>query len=164
MTEERRMQTLEMIFIVFVGVVVLSAFVAALGYDILSARAPLFIMVPLLILIGVQFNRTRKALSPNEMKSNVGDAASGKNKEFNAVLGLITWMCALLAVIYIAGHYLGIVIFMFLLLYVVAKESLRLSIIVTVAVTAFIYILFEHGFNIELYRGLLYRMMFEYGF
>jgi Flp pilus assembly protein TadB len=164
MSEEGRKQTLEMIFIVFFGFVILSAFVAALSYDILSARTPLFIMVPLLILIGVQFNRTRKAMLPKELQTDVTAAAGGNNKEFNKIMGLIAWMCALLVVIYIAGHYLGIVIFMFLLLHIVAKESLRLSIIVTVSVTAFIYVLFEHGFNIELYRGLIYRMLFEYGF
>lgn len=164
MSKERRLQTLELIFISVFGLVVLSAFVAALGYDMLSARTPLFIMVPLLLLIGIQFNRTRKALLPNELRTELAGAAAGRSKELKSVLALIAWMGALLALIYVAGHYVGVIVFMFLLLRVVAKESLRLSIIVTVAVTACIYALFEHGFNIELYRGLLYRMLFEYGF
>jgi cell division protein FtsW (lipid II flippase) len=46
---------LELVFITFIGLVVVGALVAALNYDFISARAPLVIMVPLLILIAMQF-------------------------------------------------------------------------------------------------------------
>ena len=42
---------LELVFISFVGLVVVGAFIAALNYDFVSARAPLVIIVPLLILV-----------------------------------------------------------------------------------------------------------------
>jgi hypothetical protein len=70
---------------------------------------------------------------------------------------LIGWMIFLLGTIYLIGHYAGMMIFMFLLLHFKAKESLRLSVIVTLIVTAIIFVLFEQIFNIELYRGLIFR-------
>jgi hypothetical protein len=66
-------------------------------------------------------------------------------------------MIFLLGTIYLIGHYAGMMIFMFLLLHFKAKESLRLSVIVTLIVTAIIFVLFEQIFNIELYRGLIFR-------
>ncbi|MFQ5981747.1 MAG: hypothetical protein ACE5KS_00080 [Woeseiaceae bacterium] len=49
---------LELMFISIIGLLVVGAFVAALNYDFVSARAPLVIMVPLLILIGMQLHKT----------------------------------------------------------------------------------------------------------
>ena len=45
-------KTLELCFIVVVGLFVAAAFISALSYDLVSARTPLFIMVPLLIPLG----------------------------------------------------------------------------------------------------------------
>ena len=49
-----RKAALELCFVSFIGIVVSAGFVVALNYDIVSARAPLFIMVPLLFLIAAQ--------------------------------------------------------------------------------------------------------------
>jgi hypothetical protein len=100
---------LELVFISFIGLVVIGAFVAALNYDFVSARAPLVIMVPLLILIGMQFNK--------------------------------------------------ISVFMFVLMHWVSKERPILALPISVGVTVLIYFLFEHGFNIELYRGYIPNLL-----
>jgi hypothetical protein len=68
-------------------------------------------------------------------------------------------MIFLLASIFLVGHYLGMLAFVFVLLYFKAKESIKLSVIVTLIVTVVIYGLFEQIFNIELYRGLLFRSL-----
>ncbi len=156
-------QTLEFIFISICGLVVLAAFIAALGYDFVSARAPLCIMVPLLLLIAFQIYRTRKAAREVSMVGDLAEVISGRNAEFNAVMALIGWMAMLVGTIYFGGHYAGMVLFLFVLLYFVGKEGLLLSIAITVVVTLGIYLLFEHLFNIELYRGLIFNRIFAYG-
>lgn len=154
---QKKRLVLELCFISLLGIVVLGAFVAALSYDFISARAPLFIMLPLLLLIGVQFNRARKQVPARELIDELSLAIRRQNGDFNRVAGFIALMLLLLLLIYVAGHYIGISVFMFVLLKRFAKESWLLSALVSVGVTVLIYVLFEHGFSIELYRGALYR-------
>jgi hypothetical protein len=45
----------------------------------------------------------------------------------------------------------------------VAEEKLSASLIIPTVVTVIIYMLFEHLFNIELYRGLIFRIWMGYG-
>jgi len=161
-SEERRKSALELCFIILVGLSVMGGFFAALTYDFVSARAPLFVMVPLLLLIFVQMNRTRRQARDRSVMAELSWAFSGKNPEFNAVAGFIGLMVLLLLLIYVVGHYVGISVFMLILLRLLSKESWVLSLTITVVVTALIYMLFEHGFNIELYRGYIFRMLSLY--
>lgn len=161
--EARRKAVLELCFISLVGIAVISAFIAALTYDFVSARAPLFIMVPLLILIGIQFNRTRKHAHARNLVAELSLAFKGENSNFNSVTGFIGLMVLLLLLIYVAGHYIGISVFMFVLLRWISKEHPILSLLISVGVTVLIYFLFEHGFNIELYRGYIFRLLSRYG-
>ena len=71
-------------------------------------------------------------------------------------------MVLLLLLILVAGHYAGIAAFMFVLLRLISKESLDLSLLISIGVTISIYFLFEHGFNIELYRGLIFKLWSGY--
>lgn len=158
----RRKTVLELCFISLLGIAVLGAFIAALTYDFVSARAPLFIMVPLLLLIGVQFNRTRKQAHARDLFAEASLAVKGENSNFNSVAGFVGLMILLLLLIYVAGHYVGISVFMFVLLRWVSKEHPILSLLIAVSVTVLIYFLFEHGFNIELYRGYIFRLLSRY--
>ena len=72
-------------------------------------------------------------------------------------------MSFLLLLIYVAGHYVGISVFMFVLMYWVSNERPIFALLVSIGVTVLIYILFEHGFNIELYRGYIPRLLGRYG-
>ena len=154
-----RKAALELCFISFVGIVVISAFVRALSYDFISARAPLVIMVPLLILIAAQFRHTRAVTQRDILHSELSQAARGQNRTLNIAIGFIAWMALLLVLIFVIGHYAGMAAFMFVLLRMVSKETTLLSVSVTAAVTGVVYLLFEHVFNIELYRGLLLRLL-----
>lgn len=159
--EEKR--TLELCFILFCGLAVLAALIESLTYDFVAARAPLVVIVPLLILIVLQIRRAWAAARDVDVGADLRSALRGRNKEFNNVGGLLGWMVVLLVLIYVAGHYAGIAAFMFILLYMVSEEDLVLSISVPVIVTLVTYALFEYLFNIELYRGLIYRIWAGYG-
>jgi hypothetical protein len=146
-------------FITLLGLIVIGAFIAALTYDYISARAPLFVMVPLIILIGVQFNHARKQAPVRDLLAEASRAFKGNNYNFNRVTIFIGLMALLLLLIDLAGHYIGISVFMFVLMRWLAKERLWLSIAIALGVTLLIFVLFEYGFNIELYRGYLFKLL-----
>ena len=154
--------TLELYFASFVGVVLVCGFVAALGYDFVSARTPLCIMLPMIILVGVQIVRARKAGNTGDGATSIAEAIKHRSRELGSVAGIIGLTVLLMLLIFAAGHYAGIAIFMLFLLRVISKESLMLSALTSAGVTIVIYLLFEHGFNIELYRGFLFRMLSGY--
>ncbi len=160
---EQKSVALELVFISFVGLVVVGALIAALNYDFVSARAPLIIIVPLLMLIGVQFNKTRRQAEHHVVLKQLSHALTGRNSKFNTVLRFVAFMTFLLLLIYVAGHYVGISVFMFVMMYWISRERQILALLVSVGVTVLIYFLFEHGFNIELYRGYIPRLLGRYG-
>ena len=160
--ETQRRVALEFVFIAVIGLFVLGGFIAALTYDFVSARAPIVIMVPLLLLIAMQFNKTRRQAEHHLVLHELRHAVRGENKEFNSVARFIGFMALLLLLIYVAGHYVGILLFMFVLMHRISREHPVLALMVSVGVAALIYVLFEHGFNIELYRGYIFRLLSRY--
>jgi hypothetical protein len=72
-------------------------------------------------------------------------------------------MTFLLLLIYVGGHYVGISVFMFVLMRWVSNERPILALLVSIGVTVLIYFLFEHGFNIELYRGYIPNLLGRHG-
>ncbi len=156
--------TLELFFVVLIGLAFVAALIAALNYDFVSARTPLVILVPLLILIGAQINRTRKATNAKAIKSSLSRVAAGKDRKFNMTAGMSGWIVMLMLLIFFAGHYVGVATFMYILINVISKESKLLSALVSTGVTAILYVLFEIGFNIELYRGMIYNFLSGYFF
>ncbi len=146
----------EFIFIIVIAIISLAALFAAFSYEMVSARTPLTILVPMLILIAIQFNRVRKRVTPAQLRGEVRRAFDGQQQRLRSALALMMWMFFLLAAIWLGGHYAGMAIFLFVMLRFVARESWAMSIGVTVCATLAIYLLFAHVFNIELYRGLLF--------
>ena len=155
-TESNRI-ALELYFIAVISLIVVAAFISALGYEFVSARTPIVIMVPLIILIGVQFVRTIKASRTVDVRSVSSTVAKGNNKTFNQAVGFISWMTLLLALIVVAGHYVGIAIVVFILLRFISKEEILFSVVLSAGVTIIIFLLFELGFDIELHRGAILR-------
>jgi len=155
--------TMQLCFIAVIGLILVAAFIQALTYDIVSARTPLVIMVPLLILAGVEFRHSWKVAAGTDIARQLFDVLQGKNSNFNSSAGFFGWMILLLALIFVAGHYAGIAAFMFMLMYMIAGEKPVLSLSISGGVTLIIYTLFEHIFSIELYRGLVYRAWAGYG-
>lgn len=161
-TTKNDLFVLELAFLAFLLIVVLAAFFEALTYKIVSSRTPLVIMVPLLILLFVQIYRSTRIESGEALMARVKRALKGRNTNFRKVNALAGWIVSLGVTIQIFGHYIGIASFMFVLMFFVAKQKLVTSAIITIAATAIIYVLFEQGFNIELYRGMLFRYLAGY--
>ncbi len=150
--------TMELYFIVVVGLIVAAAFISASSYEFVSARTPIVIMVPLMILIGVQFVRAKKASRSVDVRSVLSTVTKGDNKTFNRAVGFIGWMVLLLALIVVAGHYVGIAALMFILLKFVSKEEMFFSLALSAGVTLVIFMLFELGFDVELHRGAIFKI------
>lgn len=154
--------TLELCFMSIVGAILMAAFIRSLSYDIVSARAPIVILVPLLILVGVRIHHLWKTSQAGGIKRALSRLASGRNEQYAKAAEFFGWTVLLLAFIYIGGHYAGIAVFMFILMKEVSEEKVVLSVSVTAGVTLALFLLFELGFEIELYRGLIYRIWAGY--
>ena len=154
--------TLELFFITLLGLAFGCALIAALTYDFISAQAPLVVLAPLLLLVGAQINRTRKATNAKTVVADFSRAVRGKNPKFSKAAGMTGWIVMLMLVIFIAGHYVGIAAFMFILLYVISKEGRLLSALVSAGVTGTIFFLCEHGLYVASLRGLISILMSGY--
>ncbi len=157
-TQSRNLAALDLCFILAIGAVMTGAFISALTYDFVSARTPIVILIPLLIMVAIQIKKSYHAGGFADIAHAFGEMISGKNQEFNGGAGFFGWMVLLLVLIFLVGHYAGMIIFMFMLLHMVAEEKLGLSLIISVSVTATIYLLFEQIFSIALNRGLVYQV------
>lgn len=154
--------TLEICFLALVGVVVLAAFLEALSYQLVSSRTPFVIMVPLAILLVFHARRLAKHRAEADFGHRLKLALSGELPAFNKVVAMSGWLLALLAMVIVLGHYAGIAIFAFVLMRVLGRQELRLSLVVTAVATFMLFLIFEIGFDVELYRGLIFRYLTGY--
>jgi hypothetical protein len=149
---------LEIVFILIVGLIVAAALITSLSYDFVSARAPIFVIIPLLLVIAIQFNRTRKQAESHLLMEQILTALRGNNLALNKAFKFVVLMIMMLLLIFFAGHYVGISVFMFVMLHWISGEKLKMSLMVSAAVTALLFVLFEYGFGIELHRGYLFSV------
>jgi len=152
----------EIYFISAAGIVFTMAFLGALSYDFVPARTPVFILLPLLLLTALQINRSRILTINRHVSAKSARPEFARENHLGKVLQIIIWTVLLLGLIVIAGHYAGILIFMFLLLKTVSKREATLALAIAASVTLVLFILFEIVFDIELYRGLVYRFINGY--
>lgn len=157
-----RIHALEIVFLSAVGLIVLAAFFEAFTYKLVSSRTPFVIMVPLLLLIGFQAYRLARAGALLEVRYHVGSALRGRYEAFGKLWALGGSIVGLAATIFVLGHYIGIGGFVLYLMRVLAREKLLLSLLVAAGTVAAIYGVFELGFNVRLYRGLVFRWMMGY--
>lgn len=153
---------IELCFLGVVGLIVIAAFIEALSYKLVSSRTPFVIMVPLLLLIGLQARRLLVVRQRFQWVEAIRKVFRGRAPMFRKIAILNGWFVLLLALIQIAGHYAAIAFFMFMLIWYVAKERWLTALIVSAAITLAIVVVFEHLFNIELYRGLIFRYFAGY--
>lgn len=152
----------ELVFLSIIGVAVLIALVSAMGYHPISARAPLVVMTPLIILMLLHGIRLKRAANKTFFKDFYEGIVKRKNDNHIKILIFVGWMFILSGLIYITGHYVGSAVFMFILLFFYGKERLRTSLLLAIIATVLLYVLFEMVFGIELYRGLIYRFFMGY--
>ena len=153
---------LEVCFLLVVGLVVIAAFFEALTYQLVSSRTPFVVMVPLLLLICLQARRLYAVRQGFEWVEAIRKVARGRAPMFRKIAVLNLWFVLLLALIQVAGHYAAIAFFLFMLIWYVAKERWVTALVVAAVTTLTIYVLFEEFFNIDLYRGLIYRYFAGY--
>jgi len=95
------------------------------------------------------------------MTRKAGGALRGKAAHLNAVVAMCGWMLGLMALIVALGHYVGLLVFSFALM-IRGDETRRMAGIIAIVTTGLIYLVFEYGFDVELYRGLLFRYFAGY--
>jgi len=147
----------EICFLVFIGIIVVWAFLEATTYKIVSSRTPFVIMVPLLVLIAIHATRLwriREEFSPGR---RISGSLRGGNISLNKVVSFSGWMIGMLLVIAVLGHYAGIFLFCVILMRFLEAESWVLTVAVAAGTVLFIFGVFEIAFNIDLYRGLIPR-------
>lgn len=156
------MLTLEICFLALVGLVIVAAFFEALTYKLVSSRTPLVIMVPLFGLIlfhGIRLWGVRQ-------QANLGQrlrlAITGGVPWLNKVVILSLSLFVLIFLITTVGHFVALAVYMFGLMWYLAGERLWLASLVALGTTAALYVLFEIGFDVEMYQGLIYRWFAGY--
>ncbi|MBW8637446.1 tripartite tricarboxylate transporter permease [Hoeflea sp. WL0058] len=151
----------EIWFLAFICVLVLAAFLEAFRYEMVSARTPFVIMTPLLFLMLLQAWRIRSA-NPKARTGDIPVTGSTTEGGPGKIGSMLFSMAALFALIALLGHFPGILIYGFLSMYLLARERLVLSAIVSISVTAALFVVFELAFNIEMYDGLVFRYLLGY--
>ena len=154
--------TLEVCFLAFIALVVVAAFFEALSYQLVSSRTPFVIMAPLAIVILIQARRLWALRDQTHFKARFGAAISGGNTVLNKILTMCVWMVGLMITVVALGHYIGIGALSFVLMRWLSGERVAMAAGVAIATTAAIFMVFEVGFNVELYRGLLFRYFAGY--
>ncbi|MEQ8488288.1 MAG: hypothetical protein RLP08_24890 [Marinovum algicola] len=141
---------------------ILGAFLEAFSYEFVSSRTPFVIMVPLLTLLVIQLVRLLKVRGPAQVSGCVAAAFNGKVPAFNKKINLLIWFSVMLFVIVLGGHYAGLTVFVFVMTWFLSKERLAVSLAVTLGTVVAIFLVFELGFDIDLYRGMIFRHLAGY--
>lgn len=160
--EEVGRHAMEVVFLLILGAVVLAAFIQAFSYELVSSRTPFVIMVPLICLLFGQLVRLLRHRSLGSVLVQVREALTGASSAFRKSLVLAGWLVALQLTILFAGHYVAMAGFIFALAWYLSGEKWKLSLGVALATTAIIYLIFQIGFHIDLYPGMIYRYFAGY--
>ena len=155
-------RSLEIAFLAVVFALVLAAFVEAFGYVLVSSRTPFVVMAPMLALIVAQGVRLSGKGAFRALGCHARTALHGGYPAFGKLVVLTGCFVGLALMIWILGHYAGIAIFMFGLLYGLGGQRPALSVAITVVATLIIWALFELVFDVELFRGLIFRHLAGY--
>ncbi len=156
------MLTLEIVFLALVGLVVVAAFFEALTYQLVSSRTPFVIIAPLIVLIVVHGVRLYRHRDEAEVGQRLQTALRGGMAGLNKVLAICLWLVLLLVIIVALGHFVGLAVFTFMLMWRAGGVPLVMSLVVSAGTVVFIYLVFELAFDLELYRGLLFRWLAGY--
>lgn len=156
--ERKRKGGTDAIVAIVVFIISVAAFITALGYDPISARTPLICLIPLIILSFIQVIRSVKISGFKYIGMFFKDLFEGQNHEYKKITEITLWTIALSLFIFVAGQYVGMAIFLVMLLRFISKEKWLLISITTIVMVVVFYFLFEHIFEVQLYRGLIYRI------
>ena len=127
-------------------------------YGARARLAPLLLLIPGIILAGVQLWRIHRR--PNLIMGEGIAEEDGEGFEINAPfdqeMWMTGWVVAFAAMIWLIGFLVATPLFLILYLRLWAKESWALVLTLAAITTLFIYLIMEVFFSIILYRGWLF--------
>jgi hypothetical protein len=130
-------------------------FLATWSYGAKARLAPLFMLVPGIILTGIHLGRIHR--QPDLIKGEGVAEEDGESFEINAPFDqemcMVVWFIAFAALIWLIGFLIATPLFLILYLRLWAKEKWRLTLSLAVITTLCIYLIVEWAFKIILYRG-----------
>ena len=135
-----------------IGIAALLAAVETVAVEPRRSAFPLIVLVPLLALAGLQAVRLWRG--PR-------GTAGGWDVDRGAV-GTVAMLALYLALILGVGHYAASFAFVFLMIRGLGRERARLALAIAAAMTVAIFLVFEIGFDLEMYRGLVFRFFAGY--
>ena len=148
----------DLLFILFLIVLLLVFFIALAGYRPVTRRAPLMVMIPLsLMVLGETvrvIKRLRSVRKENPEESSIFPTLD--KKWLKKALQIVVWLIVLLIMIYFSGHIGGIALFLLIFLKYISREPWKVSMGVAAGATLGLYVLFEKILMIPLHRGVIY--------
>src|SRR5680860_1470465 len=130
---------LDIFFCSALALMLILFFTRALGYPIVSARAPLLAMVPLAILLVINLVKIIRASSVQRVKDQTHKQVGEEGTQLKKLVSFVLWL-----------------VFLVLCLRLMAKEGWRLAVMLSVGMTLAVYVVFEMIMGIYLYRGVIY--------
>jgi hypothetical protein len=158
--EEIKKLYFDLLFSLFLLLLLVVFFIAAKDYSWASRRAPFVIMIPMVFMVAGQTWATIAKL--RQVRANTARGMKMLEmdpKDVSKGSQILIWLVLLLVFFYVAGHLGGTALFLFIFLRFVSRESMRTSVLVAMGVTASVYILFERILLISLYEGWIYNLI-----
>jgi len=150
----------DLLFCLFLFVLVVVFFIMALGYKSVTRNAPMVVLIPLGFLLILQITLSIKKLKGFK---DSGDALSLHPKIERESLWrgsqLFLGMVILMFMIYFFGQLFGIALFLILFLRFVSRERWILALSLGIGVTLGLHILFERILRLPLYPGAIYKYL-----
>lgn len=144
--------------------------VISLGYSTTARRVPLLILVAMMVMLMIVIvihisprvgSLVKQLNQSGSLQDNLGAADDSIEVETDiptkriSAIKILLWMGLLYGAIYVAGHIVGIFVFLLLIYWVNADQTLARTLLYTLINTLFIYGVFRVGLNAQLYDGLI---------
>ncbi len=128
-------------------------------YGAKARLAPLFMLIPGIVLTGLQLWRSYRR--PEAIKEEGVDEEDGESYEisapFDQEMWMVGWFVAFAVAVWLVGFLVATPLFLILFLRFWAKESWLLALLLGGLTDVFIYFTMEWAFSIILYRGWMFR-------
>lgn len=142
--------------------------VLSLGYSENARLVPLLVLVVMFVLLAavLAIQRSDRVAAYFEQQSSslqdkfdttedAADVETDLPTMRVSAIKILVWMVLLLGVIYVAGHIVGIFVFLLFIYWEHGEQSIGRALVYSLINTLFIYFVFRVGLNARLYDGLL---------
>ena len=156
-SDKKREFMADVYFCLFLMALVLVFFIASLGYRNVTRNPSWVVMAPLALMTAGQLWATMKKLK--RLRAEISGFSWRPDFDPARIrkgLGLLVWMLVMMVLIYLAGHAVGIGIFLLIMLKASSREKWRLAVAVAVIAPLSIYMIFEVLLRVPLNPGLVY--------